>query len=95
VDLQRTPLRLEPIGVVFVAVFAVILSIQFLAMLVHRFGTFCHILASTVIEWCTKDVDAVAKDTALEKEGLSLIRKLQKLKNKEGMLLENSQHFQP
>lgn len=65
------------------AVFALILGIQFVAMLFHRFATFSHILASTVIEWCQRDVDAVAKDSALEKEGLNLIRQLQKLK-KEG-----------
>nr|CAD2206810.1 unnamed protein product [Meloidogyne enterolobii] len=40
-------LQLEPMGFVFIVFFLVILFIQFLAMLFHRFGTITHIIAST------------------------------------------------
>lgn len=47
-------LQLEPIGLVFVFFFALILVIQFTAMLFHRFGTLAHILASTTLDCCKK-----------------------------------------
>jgi chitin synthase len=40
-------LQLEPIGVVFILVFGIILITQFIAMLFHRFGTLSHMLAKT------------------------------------------------
>jgi len=40
-------LQLEPIGVLFIVVFGVILITQFIAMLFHRFGTLSHMLAKT------------------------------------------------
>ena len=40
-------LKLEPIGIVLVFFFSVIVIIQFLCMLLHRWNTFIHILAST------------------------------------------------
>lgn len=49
-------LQLEPIGLVFVFFFALILIIQFVAMLFHRFGTISHILASTELTCCNKKV---------------------------------------
>ncbi|CAB0029536.1 unnamed protein product [Trichogramma brassicae] len=51
VHVQKEHLQLEPIGLVFVFFFALILVIQFTAMLFHRFGTFAHILASTSLTW--------------------------------------------
>jgi chitin synthase len=47
-------LQLEPIGVVFVVSFGVILITQFIAMLFHRFGTLSHMLATTQITWCQR-----------------------------------------
>jgi len=41
--------------VTFVAVFGVNLTIQFIAMLVHRFGTLEHMLARTKISWFKGD----------------------------------------
>lgn len=55
--ISKEYLQLEPIGLVFVFFFALILVIQFTAMLFHRFGTLSHILASTELNWfCTKKV---------------------------------------
>ena len=41
---EKEYLEMEPIGLVFVVFFAVILIIQFVGMLFHRFGTLSHIL---------------------------------------------------
>ena len=51
------PLPIEPLGLVFLVVFAFILLIQFFAMLRHRWGTLLHILASTDIRCCKKKYD--------------------------------------
>lgn len=57
VIISKEYLQLEPIGLVFVFFFALILIIQFTAMLFHRFGTLSHILASTELNWfCAKKV---------------------------------------
>ena len=53
---SKTYLQLEPIGLVFVFFFALILVIQFSAMLFHRFGTISHILASTELNLFSKKV---------------------------------------
>jgi hypothetical protein len=44
-------LELEPIGVLFIIFFGIILIIQFIAMLFHRFGTLSHMLSTTQISW--------------------------------------------
>ncbi|KAK7116523.1 hypothetical protein V1264_002190 [Littorina saxatilis] len=51
------PLPIEPLGLLFLVVFAFILLIQFCAMLRHRWGTLLHILASTDIRCCKKKYD--------------------------------------
>ncbi|XP_011310728.1 uncharacterized protein [Fopius arisanus] len=57
VDLHKNYLELEPIGCLFILAFVGILGIQFMAMLVHRFNTFCHVLANTSLNWkqCCRD----------------------------------------
>nr|XP_031837547.1 chitin synthase chs-2-like [Nomia melanderi] len=46
VYVTREYMRLEPIGCLFIIAFVTILTIQFLAMLVHRLHTFTHIIAN-------------------------------------------------
>jgi len=75
---------LEPIGLVFVGFFGLILIIQFMAMLFHRFGTLSHILAATAITSCAKEIDTLTKDTAVDRQGVRLIMNMQKLKNVDG-----------
>lgn len=87
-------LQLEPIGLVFVGFFALILIIQFFAMLFHRFGTLSHILAATEVT-CSKQIEAVTKESAVEKEGVRLIREFQKLKNFDGTILQINMLFSP
>lgn len=54
--ISKEYLQLEPIGLVFVFFFGLILIIQFVAMLFHRFGTLSHILASTELSCCSRKV---------------------------------------
>uniref|UniRef100_A0AAR5P4N2 chitin synthase n=1 Tax=Dendroctonus ponderosae TaxID=77166 RepID=A0AAR5P4N2_DENPD len=59
VHISKEYLQLEPIGLVFVFFFALILVIQFVAMLFHRFGTIAHILASTELNLFSKKVPSL------------------------------------
>ncbi|XP_059060464.1 chitin synthase chs-2 isoform X2 [Achroia grisella] len=73
-------LQLEPIGLVFVFFFALILVIQFTAMLFHRFGTLSHILSSTELNWfCTKKAEDLSQDALLDKNAIAIVKDLQKL----------------
>lgn len=51
-----TYLQLEPIGMVFLLMFASVMIIQFVAMFFHRFGTLSQIIATTDIKACSKKV---------------------------------------
>ena len=42
-------LTLEPISLIFMAIFGIALLVQFLAMFFHRMGTFLHIISSTEV----------------------------------------------
>lgn len=58
----------------FVFFFALILVIQFTAMLFHRFGTLSHILASTELNWaCNKKPEELSQDALIDKVGLVLV----------------------
>ncbi|GFU39413.1 chitin synthase chs-2 [Nephila pilipes] len=60
IKIQMTFLELEPINLVLVFFFTLILIIQFVAMLFHRFETLSHILASTnLINSNDKDADQI------------------------------------
>ncbi|XP_063358382.1 chitin synthase chs-2 isoform X1 [Cydia amplana] len=78
--ISKEYLQLEPIGLVFVFFFALILFIQFTAMLFHRFGTLSHILASTELNWfCTKKAEDLSQDALLDKNAIAIVKDLQKL----------------
>ncbi|XP_053606189.1 chitin synthase chs-2 isoform X2 [Plodia interpunctella] len=80
VIISKEYLQLEPIGLVFVFFFALILVIQFSAMLFHRFGTLSHILASTELNWfCTKKSEDLSQDALLDKNAIAIVKDLQKL----------------
>lgn len=51
---KDTVLRMEPLGLLFLVIFAIILVLQFVAMLMHRYDTFTHILSTTSICQCNK-----------------------------------------
>lgn len=60
ITISREYLELDPIGLVFIVFFGVILFIQFGAMLMHRFSTISQILATTALDWyCGKQVNKI------------------------------------
>lgn len=68
VNITKEYLQLEPIGLVFVFFFALILVIQFTAMLFHRFGTLSHILAATELNFCcNKKAEELSQDALIDK----------------------------
>uniref|UniRef100_A0A182FS46 chitin synthase n=1 Tax=Anopheles albimanus TaxID=7167 RepID=A0A182FS46_ANOAL len=78
---RREYLELEPIGLVFVLFFGVILVIQFVAMLMHRFGTISQILASTELNWyCSKKAKDMSLDAELRENAVEIARRLQRPK---------------
>ncbi|WAR00430.1 CHS2-like protein [Mya arenaria] len=70
------PLAIEPLGLIFLAFFASILSVQFLGMLFHRWGTVMHMLSITELS-CGKTF--TEKDKV--REIISKAMELQKLCN--------------
>ncbi|KAG8237766.1 hypothetical protein J437_LFUL017830, partial [Ladona fulva] len=73
-------MELEPIGLVFVFFFGVILVIQFIAMLMHRLGTLSHILASTELGcYCAKKLEDVSNDVMTVGEAYIFSMQIQKL----------------
>lgn len=54
VEVIKTYLELEPIGLVFVLFFAVVLIIQIIGMLFHRWGTISQIISTTRLAFCEK-----------------------------------------
>ena len=70
--------RFEPLGFVFLLFFAVILTLQFFAMLYHRWGTLLHIIAITEIEWpCVRHPTNTNQNETL----IKIAREMQSLKN--------------
>ncbi|KAG7188912.1 hypothetical protein KM043_008514 [Ampulex compressa] len=91
VHIVKKYLQLEPIGLVFVFFFALILVIQFTAMLFHRFGTLAHILASTTLDWyCCKKSKDLSEEALLSKHAVDIVRDLQRLDGMEGDYEEGS-----
>ncbi|XP_067001404.2 chitin synthase chs-2 isoform X2 [Anabrus simplex] len=81
VHISKEYLQLEPIGLVFVFFFALILVIQFVAMMFHRFGTLSHILASTELNWyCNKKAEDMSQDAIIDKNFVEIARNMQRLR---------------
>nr|QCI31493.1 chitin synthase [Grandidierella japonica] len=80
IHISKEYLQLEPIGLVFVFFFALILIIQFVAMLFHRFGTISHILSSTELSCCNSSADTANDNTLRDKQALEVVRNMQRLR---------------
>lgn len=75
----REYLELEPIGLLFVAFFGVVLAVQFVSMLKHRFGTVSEILVSTKLDWyCAKRPDQMSAESDLKGQAVMIARKAQR-----------------
>ncbi|KAK4004959.1 hypothetical protein OUZ56_006685 [Daphnia magna] len=81
VNVEMTYLQLEPIGMVFLLMFASVMIIQFVAMFFHRFGTLSQIIATTDIKACSKKMEDVSDEAYLEKNAVKIAKELQQLKN--------------
>lgn len=79
ITIQRDYLNLEPISLLFVVFFGVVLCVQFIAMLFHRFATISQILATTQINWyCSKRVKDTVSASELKENAVAIARYLQK-----------------
>lgn len=79
ITIQREYLNLEPISLLFVLFFGIVLVVQFIAMLFHRFGTISQILATTQIDWyCSKRVKDTVSASELKENAVKIARHLQK-----------------
>ncbi|CAD5211352.1 unnamed protein product [Bursaphelenchus okinawaensis] len=74
-------LQLEPIGLVFLVFYMSILVIQFFAMLLHRFGTLEHIIASTDLNCSKKKVHIETVEEMEVEEIVEMVRGLQAYKS--------------
>lgn len=79
ITISREYLELEPIGLLFVLFFGVILFIQFIAMLVHRFATVSQILATTKLNWyCNRSSTDISAQAELKGAAVDIAMILQK-----------------
>lgn len=77
---EKEFLEMEPIGLVFVVFFGIILVIQFVGMLFHRFGTLSHILASVELSCCSQKIEDISDDAFIDRNAVQIARQLQRLK---------------
>lgn len=75
-----TRLQLEPIGLVFLVFFMSILVVQFCAMLLHRFGTLAHIIASTELFCVRKPLDKLSEDELVVQNAVEIAKELQAIR---------------
>lgn len=80
IRIDKEFLEMEPIGLVFVVFFGLILIIQIVGMLFHRFGTLSHILASVELNCCNQKIEDISDDAFLDKNAVKIALQLQKLK---------------
>lgn len=79
ITIHREHLKLEPIGLVFVVFFGLILGVQFISMLIHRFGTISQILATTSLNWyCGSSQNEASPQAELKGAAIDIARRLQK-----------------
>lgn len=81
---------IEPISFAFTAIFGIMLLLQFICMLFHRFSTFLHIAASTEVSLKRQLINRVRgtetgpKEIGVE-EGLQLVKEMQAQDNSDTM----------
>ncbi|KAL7734282.1 hypothetical protein ACLKA6_010625 [Drosophila palustris] len=82
VGIYRQYKELDPIGLLFVIFFGIILVIQFIAMFFHRFGTMSQLLATIQLDWFRSNSQLSDEDAVLELNGsaVHIARRLQRPK---------------
>ncbi|XP_069138133.1 chitin synthase chs-2-like [Argopecten irradians] len=59
----------EPLSLAFLSVFAIVLLTQFIGMVLHRWGTFLHLMSSTRIGLCTRNFEEEYAEVAFKEAG--------------------------
>ena len=77
-EIDKECLQFEPVGLIFVVFFFFILIIQVAGMLLHRWATISHIIATTELTLCNKDQADETGDGTLEKQAIQLVHALQR-----------------
>ena len=77
-EIDKECLQFEPVGLIFVVFFFFILIIQVAGMLLHRWATISHIIATTELPLCNKDQADETGDGTLEKQAIQLVHALQR-----------------
>ncbi|XP_067657797.1 chitin synthase chs-2-like [Haliotis asinina] len=60
------PITVQPLGMLFLAIFALLLLMQMMAMMKHRYGTFLHVLAFTNLRSSNEERDKVETVSRLQ-----------------------------
>jgi hypothetical protein len=82
ISIVRDYLHLDPLGLCLVVFFGLVLAIQFVAMLVHRFETISEILATTELDWyCNKKVEDTMASSEIKENAVAIAKRLQKPKS--------------
>lgn len=69
---------MEPIGFVFVVFFGVVLIIQIIGMLIHRWGTISQIISTTNLPMCQRKPEDNTDEGDLQKHAHAIVRELQR-----------------
>ena len=80
IKIEKEYLEMEPIGLVFVVFFGLILVIQLVGMLFHRFGTLSHMLASVELNCFAPKVEDVDGADFIDKNAVKIALHLQRLR---------------
>uniref|UniRef100_A0A5S6QWL1 chitin synthase n=1 Tax=Trichuris muris TaxID=70415 RepID=A0A5S6QWL1_TRIMR len=75
----QEPLKLEPIGFTIILFLSLILVVQVLGMLLHRWQTIQHVLASTTLSFFEKRSFAMKEGEVLEQNAVAIAKRLQRL----------------
>nr|XP_022916186.1 uncharacterized protein LOC111426064 [Onthophagus taurus] len=81
--INKKYLELEPVGIVFLAMFFLVLIVQYIAMLIHRFGTFSQIMANTTLDFniFTKSTVKMSQSDIMKMNPVKFVKKLQSVKD--------------
>ncbi|XP_048237709.1 chitin synthase chs-2-like isoform X3 [Haliotis rufescens] len=96
-DDNVTPEQIQPISVAFTLVFGVMLTIQFIAMMFHRYSTFLHIAAITKIDLFRGKLD-VSKESDRKptvEETINLVRDMQLIRDDDTLSIVSTDELPP
>ena len=78
VEVEYEYLQLEPIGLVFILFFAVVLIVQLIGMIYHRLETIMHIISTTIIPFCNKTQEDTTGEGQIRKKASQITKAIQR-----------------